>query len=95
MRLSAEEVRQVAQLARIGLDDDEVEQMRDQLSNILDHFDVLGNLDTDGVEPTGHSVDVESVTRDDVVGDSLSREEVLSNAPDREADFLRVRAVLE
>ena len=95
MRLSAEEVRQVAQLARIGLDDDEVEQMRDQLSNILDHFDVLGNLDTDGVEPTGHSVDVESVTRDDVVGDSLPREEVLSNAPDREADFLRVRAVLE
>ena len=95
MRLSAEEVRQVAQLARIGLDDDEVEQMRDQLSNILDHFDVLGNLDTDGVEPTGHSVDVESVTRDDVVEDSLSKDEVLSNAPDREADFLRVRAVLE
>ena len=95
MRLSAEEVRQVAQLARIGLDDDEVEQMRDQLSNILGHFDVLGNLDTDGVEPTGHSVDVESVTRDDVVEDSLPREEVLSNAPDREADFLRVRAVLE
>ena len=95
MRLSAEEVRQVAQLARIGLDDDEVEQMRDQLSNILDHFDVLGNLDTDGVEPTGHSVDVESVTRGDVVEDSLSKDEVLSNAPDREADFLRVRAVLE
>ena len=69
--------------------------MRDQLSNILDHFDVLGNLDTDGVEPTGHSVDVESVTRDDVVEDSLSKDEVLSNAPDREADFLRVRAVLE
>ena len=95
MRLSAEEVRQVAQLARVGLDDDEVEQMRDQLSNILGHFDVLGHLDTEGVEPTGHSVDVESVTREDVVEDSLPRDDVLSNAPDREADFLRVRAVLE
>ncbi len=95
MRLSAEEVRQVARLARVGLTDGEVEQMRGQLSNILGHFDVLGHLDTDGVEPSSHSVDLESVTRDDVVEASLPPDEVLSNAPDREADFLRVRAVLE
>jgi aspartyl-tRNA(Asn)/glutamyl-tRNA(Gln) amidotransferase subunit C len=94
MKLTTEEVRHVAALARLGMTDAELELMRDQLSHILESFDALGQVDTDGVEPTRHSIDVDSVMRDDKVRDSLPREDVLSNAPLREGDFVRVRAVL-
>ncbi|MDA1347756.1 MAG: Asp-tRNA(Asn)/Glu-tRNA(Gln) amidotransferase subunit GatC [Chloroflexi bacterium] len=94
MKLTIEEVRHVAALARIGMTDAELELMRDQLSHILESFDALGQVDTDGVEPTRHSVDVDSVMRDDEVRDSLLREDVLANAPSKEGDFVRVRAVL-
>ncbi len=94
-RLTTEEVRHLAALARVGMTDDEIETMRDEMSNILENFDVLREVDTDSVEPTGHSVDVTSVMRDDVVAESSPREEVLANAPRREDDFVRVKAVLE
>ena len=94
-RLDSEEVRDIARLARIGMTEAEVELMRGQLSNILRHFDSLQELDTDDVEPTGHSADVETVVRDDTVAASIGREEALSNAPRRDGDFVRVRAVLE
>ena len=94
-RLNSEEVRHIARLARVGMTEAEVELMRGQLSNILRHFDSLQQLDTDDVEPTGHSADVETVVRDDTVVPSIRREDALSNAPRREGDFVRVRAVLE
>ena len=72
----------------------ELELMRDQLSHILENFDALGRVDTEGVEPTGHSVQVDSVLRDDEVRESLPLEDVLANAPSRENDLVRVRAVL-
>ncbi len=95
MQLTADEVKYVALLARLGMTDEEVEVMRDQMSNILDQMDVLEQVDTDDVEPTGHSVDLRSVMREDVVEPCADREDVLSNAPNREGDFVRVRAVLE
>ena len=95
MRLTDEEVRHVAALARVAMTDDEVELMRSQLSNILDHVDVLNQVDTEGVEPTGHSVDVTSVMRDDNVSESAQLEDVLANAPSTHDDFIRVKAVLE
>jgi aspartyl-tRNA(Asn)/glutamyl-tRNA(Gln) amidotransferase subunit C len=94
VKLTIEEVRHAAALARLGMTAAELELMRDQLSHILESFDALGQVDTDGVEPTRHSVDVDSVMRDDQVRDSLPREDVLSNAPSKEGDFVRVRAVL-
>ena len=95
MRLTTEEVRHIALLARVGMTDEEVERMRDQMSNILEHFEVLDQVDTEEVEPTGHSADLESVMREDEVRESASKEDVLSNAPHRERDFIRVRAVLD
>ena len=94
-RLTTEEVRHLAALARVGMTDEELETMRDQMSNILENVDVLKQIDTDSVEPTGHSVDVMSVMRDDSVTESSPREEMLANAPAREDDFVRVKAVLE
>ena len=95
MRLTTDQVRHVALLARLGMSDEETEVMRDQLSNILDQFEVLESVDTEGVEPTGHSADIDSVTRDDEVTPSRPREDILRNAPRTEADFVRVRSVLE
>ena len=95
MRLTIEEVRHLALLARVSMSDEEVELMRDQMTNILAHFEVLKEVDTEDVEPTGHSVDVETVMREDEVRPSCDKEKVLANAPQREGDFLRVKAVLD
>ncbi len=95
MPLSSEDVLHVARLARIALNDDEVERFRTQLSDILDHFDVLRQIDTEGVPPTAHTLDLVNVERDDEVRPSMPVEDVLRNAPAREGDLFRVRAVLE
>jgi len=86
MRITMEEVRHVALLARVGMTDQEAELMRDQLSHILEQFEVLRQVDTEEIEPTGHSADLESVMRDDEVSPSRPLEDVLAvgrEAPDR------------
>ncbi len=95
MPLSRTEVLQIATLARIALTDDEVELFQEQLSEILDQFEALKDLDTSGVPPTGHAVDLQAVMREDEARDSLDLEDVLSNAPRREREYFRVKAVLE
>ena len=94
-RLTTEEVRHIAQLARVGMTDDEIELMRDQLSDILAQFQALSRVDTGDLQPTGHSVDLLSVMREDVARPSFPREDTLANAPNREGDLIRVKAVLE
>ena len=94
-RLSSDDVRHIALLCRIGLSDEEVERMRDQLSHILEQFQALQAVDTTGVEPTGHAVDVDTVMREDEPTEPMSVEDVLANAPRRQGDYFRVRPVLE
>jgi len=93
--LTPKDVEHIAQLAYIKLSDEESEDMRIQLTNILGHFVSLSNVDTDGVEPTGHTTDSNTVMRQDEPKPPLSQEEVLRNAPDRDGEFVRVRPVLE
>ncbi|MBM3956659.1 MAG: Asp-tRNA(Asn)/Glu-tRNA(Gln) amidotransferase subunit GatC [Gemmatimonadetes bacterium] len=93
--LSAEEVRHIARLTRLGLGDDEVERMRVQLADILAYFQSLAAVDTEGVEPTGHSTEIDTVMRDDVPAASLDRQEVLENAPDQNGEFFRVPRILD
>ncbi|MBM3140099.1 MAG: Asp-tRNA(Asn)/Glu-tRNA(Gln) amidotransferase subunit GatC [Chloroflexi bacterium] len=95
MALTADEVRYIARLARVALTGDEVERMREQLSNILDHFQALNDVPTDDVPPTAQSLDLANVDRPDQTHPPADREQVLANAPRRENGFLRVRAVLE
>ncbi|MER3399188.1 MAG: Asp-tRNA(Asn)/Glu-tRNA(Gln) amidotransferase GatCAB subunit C [Chloroflexota bacterium] len=95
MRLSREEVLHIAWLARLGLDEAELEQLREQLSNILEHFQVLQELNTDEIPPTAHILPLEDVMRDDEPEPSYPPEEVLANAPRREGQYFRVMAVLE
>ena len=94
-RITSDEVRHLSVLARVGMTDDEIDLMRDQLSHILENIDILNQVDTEGVEPTGHAVDVDSVMREDEPRPSSPIEDVMANAPDREDDHIRVRAVLE
>jgi aspartyl-tRNA(Asn)/glutamyl-tRNA(Gln) amidotransferase subunit C len=95
MALTREEVLHVARLARVGVTDADVEKFQQQLSSILDHFDVLRDLDTADVPPTTHTLPLENVMADDVPVASLSQDEVLGNAPQQQEGYLRVRAVLE
>ena len=95
MGLTKDEVLHIAKLARVGVSDRDVAQFQEQLSEILDHFDALRQLDTEGVPPTSHPLSLESVMRPDEVRPSLSRDDVLANAPRTEAGAFRVRAILE
>ena len=95
MPLDRSDVEHIAALARIGLTEAELVTFQEQLSDILDQFELLKQLDTSSVMPTGHAVEVNSVMRDDVPDEPLSPEDTLRNAPRREEDFFRVKAVLE
>ncbi len=95
MKLSREEVKHIALLARLGLSEGEVERMRGQLSDILENFDVLKRVDTIDVPPTTHVVPLHNVVRDDEPQPSLPQDEVLANAPQVEDGCFKVRAVLE
>jgi aspartyl-tRNA(Asn)/glutamyl-tRNA(Gln) amidotransferase subunit C len=80
--IDREQVLHVARLARLRLDEEEVERMAGELSGILDHVDRIGALDLDDVEPTSHVVDLENVLRPDEPRPSWPRDEMLKSAPD-------------
>lgn len=95
MKLSRKEVLHITRLARLGLTEAEVDSLSEQLSNILGHFEVLQQVDTTDVPPTTQSIELKNVLKSDEVETSLPQSQVLANAPRREGDFFRVRAVLE
>lgn len=94
-KLSLAEVEHIAELARLGLSDEEKETFREQLSAILDYADMLQQLNTDAVPPTTSALPLDNVMRPDDVRPSLPVEDVLANASDREDNYFRVRAVLD
>ncbi|HLZ73137.1 MAG TPA: Asp-tRNA(Asn)/Glu-tRNA(Gln) amidotransferase subunit GatC [Dehalococcoidia bacterium] len=95
MALSRDEVRHIAQLARVGVTEEDVSRFQAQLSVILDHFAALGEIDTSGVPPTAHTLPLANIERDDTSRPSCPTESVLANAPRKQDAFLRVRKVLE
>jgi aspartyl-tRNA(Asn)/glutamyl-tRNA(Gln) amidotransferase subunit C len=95
MAITRDEVRHVAMLFRMALSDEEIAKFQQQLSQIIDYFQVLQQLDTEGVPPTSHPVSLENVMRPDEPRPSYSPKDILANAPLSERGFFRVRAVLE
>ena len=95
MRLSREEVLRIAALAKIRMTEEEISRFQEQLSDILDNFEVLKQVDTENIEPTAQPNALRNVVKQDCAGPSLSPDEVLANAPRREGEFFRIRAVLE
>ena len=95
MSLTREQVLHIARLARVGVTEEDVARLQEQLSEILEHFEALRALDTEGVPPTSHPLPLESVMRSDEVRPSLSTEDVLANAPLSQEDTFRVWAILD
>lgn len=95
MKLRREEVLHLARLARLGLSEEEIEKFSVQLSNILDNFEILKQVDTNDLPPMAQSINLQNVFREDKVTPSYDPEEILSNAPQREGDYFKIRAVLE
>ncbi len=95
VRLTQAEVRHVAELAKLRLTDAEIEQFAGQLSAILDYAETLREVDTGDVPPTPYILPLTNVMRDDEPAPSLTNDQALANAPDREDGFFRVRAVFE
>jgi aspartyl-tRNA(Asn)/glutamyl-tRNA(Gln) amidotransferase subunit C len=95
MALIADDVRWVAHLARLQLTDAELATMTRQLSAIVEYVDQLKQVNTDGVEPLAHALEVRNVFRADEPAASLPPDEALANAPQRRGDFYAVPAVLD
>ena len=95
MALARSQVEHIAKLARIGLTRADIDIFAEQLSQILEQFEVLSELETEGIEPTSNAGELQTVMREDKCEGSLDPGEVLRNAPRQEDDFIRVKAVLE
>lgn len=93
-RITADDVRKVAQLARLDLPEERIATYTGQLERILDYVAHLQQVDTEGVPPTTRAVEVVNVTREDRVDPTPVREELLDLAPQREGDFFRVPKIL-
>lgn|SRR5512139_1682767 len=95
MEITLQDVEKVAQLARLAVTPAEKETFAKQLTQILAHVDQLNRYDTTGIEPTATVMEQVNVFRDDLVRPSLSSEQALANAPEREADGFVVPKILE
>lgn len=94
MPLTKEQVEHIAVLARLKLSPQEIEKFAHELTVILDYVDQLKTVNTDGVEPQDQFISVENVFRSDKARASLSREQALANAPDKDDEFFRVPKVI-
>ncbi len=95
MKLSREEMLHITRLARVSLTEAEVDKLNEQLSNILEHFEVLQQIDTTNVPSTAQSIEFLNVLKNDITDASLPQSQVLANAPRKESNFFRVRTVLK
>lgn len=95
MVISKEEVKHIAKLAKLSLSDEEVEKFSHELGQIAEFVEQLNEVDISGVEPTAHVVDKNNVFRKDEMKDSFPREQILKNAPSKEAGCISVPKVVE
>ena len=94
-RITMDEVKYVANLARLAITEEEAEKFTNQLDAIISFAEQLNELDTDHVEPTSHVLDIKNVMREDIAKPGLPVEEVLKNAPDHENGQIRVPSIIE
>ena len=95
MKISNEEVKHIAKLAKLSLSDEEVEKYSKDLASIADFIAQLNEVDISGVAPTAHVVDKNNVFRKDERKESFPREQILKNAPSKEAGCISVPKVVE
>jgi aspartyl-tRNA(Asn)/glutamyl-tRNA(Gln) amidotransferase subunit C len=93
-KITADQVRHVAKLARLALPPDRLTKLAGQLESILQYVNKIQSVDVSGVEPMAHALPIKNVFREDVVEPSLSVEQVLANAPDADPPFFKVPKVI-
>ena len=94
-KLSLSEVEHVALLARLRLTEEEKTRLTDDLNHILEQFETLQRLDTEGVPPTAHAMQLQNVLREDVSRPSLPRETFIPEAPEARDEFFVVPRVVD
>jgi aspartyl-tRNA(Asn)/glutamyl-tRNA(Gln) amidotransferase subunit C len=94
--LSKEEIQHIAGLARVGVSEKDVENYQHDLSEILDYFKKLDELDVSEVEPIGHITGMQNVFRSDSDQDfgTLGRESIMQNTPEEKEGYIKVKSVL-
>lgn len=93
-RISLDQVRHVANLARLEISDEETEAFRKQLDSMITFAEQLNELDTDGIEPTSHVLDMKNVMREDTAKQGLPQSEVVKNAPDHQNGYIKVPSIM-
>lgn len=93
--ISSEQVKHVADLARLEVTDEEAEKLSKDLSELMQQIDLLQEVDTENVEPTISVANLNNVMRNDEPKELVTQEEVLKNAPDAKDGFFRVPSILE
>ena len=95
MKITEKEIEHVANLARLNLTSQEKQKMTKELAEIINFADKLNELDTQGVEPTAHVLQITNIYREDEVRPSYDREDILANAPTVEDGCIKVPKVME
>lgn len=94
MAVTREDVVHIAELARLKFADAEIDSYTEQLNEILNYMEKLNELDTENVEPLSHPVEGNNVFREDGVKPSISTEEALKNAPEKDEQFFKVPKII-
>ncbi|RKL67236.1 Asp-tRNA(Asn)/Glu-tRNA(Gln) amidotransferase GatCAB subunit C [Salipaludibacillus neizhouensis] len=94
-RISKDQVKHVAHLAKLDFSEEEIEHYGYQLDQMIHYAEKLNEIDTENVEATSHVLDVRNVLREDEARESLPREKALKNAPDQKDGQFKVPSVLE
>ena len=94
-KLTKEEVKHVAHLARLAITEEEAEKFAEQLGKITDFAEQLNELDTTNVEPTSHVFPIANVLREDVAKPGLDREKVMLNVKEQEAGQIKVPSIID
>ena len=95
MSVTRKEVEHIAELARLELNDSELEEYTVQLNQILEYVEKLNELNTENIQPLSHPVEAANVFRDDILKPSIDREEALKNAPSKNDEFFKVPKVID
>lgn len=95
MSVTIDQVRYIASLARLRFTEEEEKRLADEMNEILGYVEKLNELDTTGVPPMSHVIDLKNVVREDVVETRISRDEALKNAPDADSAYIRAPKVIE
>ena len=93
--MDVEQVNHVARLARLKLSDTEAVELAEQLGKVLGYIRLLDEVDTEGVEPMVHAIEVRNAFRADEVRDSIAREDALQNAPATDGECFMVPDILQ